>query len=149
MSHSFFGRPMEILLVEDSQPDAQITMRVLKEGRIRHRLSIAIDGLEALHFLRREDQFARAPRPDLILLDLQLPHMDGRELLAEIRSDEELREIPVVVMTSSSEHEEAIRAEHLQVEDYLRKPIDHDVFIDLVRRLKTHWHADVILPVID
>ncbi len=149
MSHSFFGRPMEILLVEDSQSDAHIAMHALKEGKSRHRLSIAIDGLEALRFLRCEEQFARAPRPDLILLDLQLPRMDGRELLAEVRGDEQLHEIPVVVMTSSSEHEELVRAEQLQVEDYLRKPIDHALFIDLVRRLKTHWHADVILPVMD
>jgi len=149
MSQSFFGRPMEILLVEDSPADARITMRSLKEGRIRHRLSIAMDGEEALRFLHREGEFARAPRPDLILLDLRLPGMDGRELLKEIRSDAALCEIPVVVMTSSEEHEAMIRDEQLQVEAYIGKPIDREAFIDLVRRLKSHWHADVILPLAD
>lgn len=149
MSRSFYGRPMEILLVEDSPADAAITMRVLKEGHVRHRLTLVADGEEALLFLRRQERFARAPRPDLILLDLNLPKLDGREMLDEIRRDEELREIPVVVMTSSPEHEEGIRMEHLQVEDYINKPIDRDSFLQLVRRLKSHWHADVILPVME
>ncbi|MCA9268986.1 MAG: response regulator [Planctomycetales bacterium] len=149
MSGSFYGRPMEILLVEDSQPDAAMTMRALKEGRFRHRLSVTTDGQEALEFLRREGRFARAPRPDLLLLDLQLPRMDGRELLKEIRSDETIAEIPVVVMTSSPDHEELIRAEHLAVEDYLTKPIDPAGFIDLIRRLRDYWRADVVLPVLD
>lgn len=147
MSQSFFGRPMEILLIEDSQADATVTMRSLKAAKIRHRLSIVIDGEEALRFLFREAPFNRAPRPDLILLDLQLPKMDGRELLKEIRSHEKLAETPVVVMTSTDEHEEMIREEQLQVEAYIAKPIDQDAFIALVRELKSHWQADVILPV--
>ena len=142
---------MEILLVEDSQPDAAIAMRALKEGRIRHRLSIAVDGLEALKFVNREGQFKRAPRPDLVLLDLNLPGMDGRELLKEIRNheNEKVRQTPVVVMTSCSEHEEIVRSELLEVEEYLSKPFDAKAFIHLVRELKSHWHADVILPVAD
>lgn len=151
MSQSFFGRPMEILLVEDSQPDAAITMRALKEGKIRHRLSIAVDGNEALRFLNREGPFKRVPRPDLVLLDLNLPGMDGRELLKEIRSheDENLSKTPVVVMTSCSDHEEMARSELLDVEEYLSKPFDAKAFIQLVKQLKTHWHADVILPLAD
>lgn len=149
MSNSFYGRPMEILLVEDSPGDAAITMRVLKDGRIRHRLSLVTDGEEALSFLQRQAHFARAPRPDLMLLDLQLPKMDGRELLDQIRANESLREIPIVVMTASPEHEQMIRSEHLQVEDYVMKPLDKVSFLELVRRLKSHWHADVILPVLD
>ena len=151
MSQSFFGRPMEILLVEDSQPDAAITMRALKEGKIRHRLSIAVDGNEALRFLNREGPFKRVPRPDLVLLDLNLPSMDGRELLKEIRSheDENLSKTPVVVMTSCSDHEEMARSELLDVEEYLSKPFDAKAFIQLVKQLKTHWHADVILPLAD
>ena len=142
---------MEILLVEDSQPDAAITMRALKEGKIRHRLSIAVDGDEALRFLNREGPFKRVPRPDLILLDLNLPGMDGRELLKELRSheDEELSKTPVVVMTSCSDHEEMARSELLDVEEYLSKPFDAKAFIQLVKQLKTHWHADVILPLAD
>jgi CheY-like chemotaxis protein len=149
MTQAFYGRPMEILLVEDSQPDACATMKALKEGKIRHRLSLAVNGEEALLFLRREQHFARAPRPDLILLDLGLPRLDGRQLLAEVRGDERLREVPVVVTTSSPEHEEMIRNEHLQVEDYITKPIDFAAFIELIKRLKSHLHDDVILPVLD
>lgn len=149
MTQPFYGRPMEILLIEDSQPDACATMKALKEGKIRHRLSLAADGEEALLFLRREKHFARAPRPDLILLDLGLPRLNGRELLTEIRGDEKLREIPVVVATSSPQHEEMIRGEHLQVEDYITKPIDFAAFIELIKRLKSHLHADVILPVLE
>lgn len=149
MSKSFFGRPMEILLVEDSQSDAAITMRMLKDGKIRHRLTLVTDGEESLRFLNRQAHFARAPRPDLILLDLQLPKLSGRDLLDQIRASDTLREIPIVVMTSSPDHEEMIRSEHLQVEDYVMKPLDKESFLDLVRRLKSHWHADVILPVLD
>ena len=148
MSQSFFGRPMEILLVEDSQADAAITMRVLKEGKIRHRLSIAARGEEAWQFLNREGQFRRVPRPDLILLDLNLPGMDGRELLKEIRSneDERLSKTPVVVMTGCDDHQDALEREMLEVEAYISKPLDAHEFIRLVKQLKSHWHADVILP---
>ena len=138
---------MEILLVEDSQADARVTMRVLKDGKIRHRLSITVDGEEALRFLNREGPFARAPRPDLILLDLQLPRLDGRELLKEIRSHEKLSKTPVVVMTSCDEHEELLRGELLDVEAYIAKPIDHTAFLRLVKELKSHWQNDVILPI--
>lgn len=140
---------MEILLVEDSQADAAITMRALKEGKIRHRLSLAATGDEALMFLRRQRQFARAPRPDLILLDLKLPGMDGRDLLDAVRAEPRLSEIPVVVMTSSPEHEEMIRTESLQAEDYVTKPIDPASFISLIKRMRSYWHADVILPVME
>ena len=131
---------MEILLVEDSQADATIT--------IRHRLSIAARGEEAWQFLNREGQFRRVPRPDLILLDLNLPGMDGRELLKEIRSheNERLRKTPVVVMTACEDHEVTLQGEMLAVEAFIRKPVDAASFIQLVKELKMHWHADVILP---
>jgi CheY-like chemotaxis protein len=140
---------MEILLVEDSQADAAMTMRALKEGKIRHRLSLAADGEEALMFLKRQRQFARAPRPDLILLDLKLPGIGGRELLDAVRAEERLSEIPVVVMTSSAEHEELVRGESLQAEDYVTKPIEPASFISLIKRMRSYWHADVILPVME
>ena len=151
MSQSFFGRPMEILLVEDSQADAAIAMRALKEGKIRHRLSIATRGEEAWQFLNREGQFRRVPRPDLILLDLNLPGMDGRELLKEIRSheNERLSKTPVVVMTACDDHEVTLQGEMLEVEAYIRKPFNAQEFIRLVKELKSHWHADVILPLAD
>ena len=140
---------MEILLVEDSQADATIAMRALKEGKIRHRLSISVNGEEAWEFLNRQGRFKRAPRPDLILLDLNLPKMDGRELLKEIRShdDERLSKTPVVVMTACEDHEVTLQGEMLQVESYIRKPLNAGEFIELVKNLKSHWHADVILPV--
>ncbi|MDH3717973.1 MAG: response regulator [Planctomycetota bacterium] len=140
------GRPMEILLVEDSLSDARLTLDALNDGRIQHRLTIIHDGLEAMHFLRRQTWFARAPRPDLILLDLNLPGKDGRKVLTEIRHDEDLRRIPVIILTGSDSEEDRLQGQQFHVEGYLRKPVDHEEFIALVRQLKEYWHADVILP---
>ncbi len=116
------GRPMEILLVEDNLADARLAIESLRDGQIKHRLTLICDGEEAYEFLTLEGRFARAPRPDLILLDLELPKKSGRELLEEIKHDEVLRNIPVVVLTASRIHEEILRAEHLQVESYIVKP---------------------------
>ena len=143
------GRPMEILLVEDSQADARLTIEALKEGQVKHRLTIVCDGEEALHFLRCEKWFSHAPRPDLILLDLNLPRKDGRAVLTEVKADEDLQTIPVVVLTASKDHEDMLRSQQLHVEGYMTKPVDMDQFIALVRQLKTYWHADVILPAMD
>jgi CheY-like chemotaxis protein len=137
---------MEILLVEDSLIDARLTIEALRRGRIKHRLTIVRDGEEAMQFLHQQDRFARAPRPDLILLDLQLPKKDGREVLAEIKADLELQVIPVVILSASKAHEDLLRSELLRVEGYMVKPVDLEKFIQLVRQLKDYWHADVILP---
>ena len=146
MSSETVGRSMEILLVEDNLIDARLTIEALKEGQVKHRLTLVRDGIEALAFLRREGPFVRAPRPDLILLDLRLPGMDGREVLAIIKADDVLQRIPLVVLTGSEAQEDVLRAEELHVDGYLVKPMDMQKFITLVRRLKKFWHEDVILP---
>jgi two-component system response regulator len=146
MRHDTIGRPMEILLVEDDQEDASLTFEFLREGQVQHRLTWLRDGDEATEFLYRRGKFARAPRPDLILLDLGLPKKDGREVLTDIKSDEELSRIPVVVMTASKDHEDMLKSEFLQVEGYITKPVDLDKFIWLVHELRRFWHADLILP---
>ncbi len=146
MSRETVGRPMEILLVEDNLSDARLTIEGLRIGKVKHRLTLVCDGVEAMQFLHRQGKFARAPRPDLILLDLDLPQKDGREVLAEVRQDEQLQNIPVVILTASQIHEEILRDEMLQVDAYIAKPVDIDKFIALVRQLKKFWLADVILP---
>ena len=146
MTNTLVGRPMEILLVEDNLIDARLTIESLKKGRIKHRLTFMRDGEEAMEFLHREGRFARAPRPDLILLDLNLPKKDGREVLSEVRADDDLRQIPIVILTISTADEDRLRAEHLQVEGYMNKPINFDQFVDLIEQLKRYWHEDVILP---
>ena len=146
MPRETVGRPMEILLVEDNLVDARLAIEALKRGQVKHRLTLVVHGEEALDFLHRRGHFARAPRPDLILLDLQLPKKDGREVLAEIRASEQLREIPVVVLTASCIHEEILRDEGLAVESYMIKPVDLDKFLALVKDLNRFWMADMILP---
>lgn len=137
---------MEILLVEDSLLSARMTVGALKRGRIPHRLTLVVDGEEAMQFLRRERTFARAPRPDLILLDLGLPKKDGREVLAEIRSDPILANLPVVVITSSEDEDDLVHSQLLGVDGYLMKPLDYDQFIALVKRLRNKWDGNVVLP---
>lgn len=145
-SRELVGRPMEILLIEDNFTDAALTIRALERGGVRHRLTLVRDGAEALEFLRREGRFARAPRPDLILLDLNLPRIDGRELLADLKSDDDLSLIPVVIMTGSQDYEDELRSQRLNVEGYVTKPIDMPKFLSIVKELKDYWMSDVILP---
>jgi two-component system, chemotaxis family, response regulator Rcp1 len=146
MNTETVGRPMEILLIEDSLTDARLAIEALRTGDIMHRLTLVRDGQEAMDFLERRHMFARAPRPDLILLDLQLPKCDGRDVLTIVREHRDLKTIPVVILTSSQVHEDIVRGELLQVDGYLPKPVDVDQFVTLVRQLKHFWHADVILP---
>ena len=146
MTSDTVGRPMEILLVEDSLSDARLTIETLKEGRVQHRLTFIRDGIEAMEFLLRQGKFIRAPRPDLILLDLQLPCKDGREVLTELKANDELRNIPVVILTASKAHEETVRGELLSCDSYMTKPVDMDQFITVVKQLKRFWLEDVILP---
>ena len=142
------GRSMEILLVEDSLVFARITIAALQKGGVSHRLTLVVNGVEALEFLRREGHFARAPRPDLVLLDLGLPKKDGREVLSEIRSDPALNGIPVVIMTASDDEEDMRVCEQMGVDAYITKPVNLDKFIDLVRQLKNSWSEDLILPTV-
>jgi CheY-like chemotaxis protein len=146
MRRDTVGRPMEILLVEDSLSDARLTIEALKDGPVQHRLTLVRDGQEAVDFLHQRGAFTRAPRPDLILLDLQLPKMDGREILNDVKQDDALRRIPVVVLTMTKASEDVLRSEHLQVESYLTKPVDVEEFLAVVKQLNRFWRADVILP---
>jgi CheY-like chemotaxis protein len=139
---------MEILLIEDSLLQARLAIESLKAGQVKHRMTLIMDGEESLEFLHRRGMFAKAPRPDLILLDLRLPKIDGLEVLSDIRSDDGLKSIPVVVMTASEDHEDKQRCELLDVECYITKPVDLEKFLTVVKQLKRHWQTDVILPVL-
>ena len=143
------GRPMEILLVEDSPVSARLTMGALRQGNVQHRMTWLTDGNDALDFIYQRQRFRRAPRPDLILLDLGLPGRDGREILADIKGNDELKEIPVVVLTGSqSSYEDFQESEQLSVEGYMNKPVDLEKFLFLVKELKQYWHAGVIVPAV-
>lgn len=138
--------PIDILLVEDNPGDVLLTQEAFKEGHYSPRLSIAEDGEEALEFLRRQGRFANAPRPDLILLDLNLPKKDGRELLAEIKQDPALREIPVLILTTSEADQDIRRAYKLHANCYLTKPLDMDTFLRKIRSIEEFWLDVVRLP---
>lgn len=140
------GEPIEILLVEDSPDDADLTIDALRDGRVRNRISHVEDGVEAMAFLRREGRHADAPRPDLILLDLNLPRKNGREVLTEVKSDPELRRIPVVVMTSSDDERDIMEAYNRHVNCYVTKPIDFDQFVGVVKSIENFWFSVVKLP---
>jgi CheY-like chemotaxis protein len=137
---------MEILLVEDSLVAAKLTMGALRNGHVQHRMTWLTDGNEALSFLHQRGIYGKAPRPDLILLDLGLPGRDGREVLSEIKADPELKKIPVVVLTASTAVEDLAAAELLHVDGYMNKPVNLEQFLQLVRQLKGFWHAGIILP---
>ncbi len=140
------GRPMEILLVEDSLSAARLTIGALKRGNILHRLTWLSDGEEALEFLHRRSKYAVAPHPDLILLDLGLPKKDGREVLTEIKQDERLKSIPVVILTASTDQDDINATEKLEVESYLTKPVDLPKFLKIVKDLSRFWRDDMIVP---
>ena len=127
------GRAAEFLLVEDNPGDVRLTREALSESKLRNNLSVVVDGVEAMAFLRREGAYANAPRPDLIMLDLNLPKKSGREVLAEIKADESLRRIPVVVITSSEAEQDIFATYNLHVNCYVTKPVDLDQFIKVVR----------------
>ncbi len=140
------GHLIEILLVEDSPSDTELTIEALSEAKVANHLSAVQDGVQALAFLRREAEYAQAPRPDLILLDLNLPRKDGREVLAELKADPDLRTIPVVVLTSSSAEEDVLRAYQLQCNCYITKPVIFKDFLKVVRSIESFWLAVVTLP---
>ena len=143
---STLAREVNILLVEDNPGDVRLTREALKEGKIHNNMSVVGDGEEALAFLRREATHEAAPRPDLVLLDLNLPRKDGREVLAEIKEDDDLKRIPVVVLTTSKAEEDILRTYNLHANCYITKPVDLDQFIGVVRSIEAFWFSVVSLP---
>jgi len=138
--------PIDILVVEDNQGDARLIKEVLNGNKIFCRLNIVKDGVEAMNFLYKTEEYAEAPRPDLIFLDLNLPKKDGREVLAEIKSDEKLKQIPVVVMTTSQAEEDILKSYSLHANCYVTKPLDLDQFVKVVQSIEEFWFSLVKLP---
>ena len=139
-------RPVEILLVEDSESDAELTEEALTEGKVLSNLHCVEDGVDALAFLRQQGKYTNAPRPDLILLDLNLPKKDGREVLAEVKADKSLKLIPVIVLTTSAAERDILKTYELNGNCYITKPIDLEQFISVVKRIEEFWLALVRLP---
>jgi two-component system, chemotaxis family, response regulator Rcp1 len=140
------GDPVEILLVEDNPGDVRLTKEALREGKVYNNLHWAKDGVEALEFLRREGKHGKAPRPDIILLDLNLPKKDGREVLEEIKADDRLKRIPVVILTTSQAEEDVLRTYQLHANCYVTKPVDLEQFIKVVKSIDNFWLTVVTLP---
>ena len=140
------GDPMEILLVEDNPGDVRLTREAFREGRIDNTLHVVPDGTEALDFCHQRGAYADAPTPDLVLLDLNLPRMNGDEVLAELKADPDLRCIPVIVLTGSAAEEDVVRSYELHANAYLTKPVDPAEFIDVVRSFERFWFSIVSLP---
>ena len=139
-------RPIDVLLVEDNAGDVRLTIEALREGKVLNNLTVASDGEQALEILRHEGDYAGASQPDLILLDLNLPKKDGREVLAEIKADDSLRRIPVVILTTSSAEEDILRTYNLHANCYITKPVDLEQFIKVVRCVSDFWFEVVRLP---
>jgi two-component system, chemotaxis family, response regulator Rcp1 len=139
-------KEIELLLVEDNPGDVRLTIEALKDGKIHNHLSHVSDGEEALAFLRRQGQYAKVPRPDLILLDLNLPKKDGREVLKEIKQENELKRIPVVILTTSTAEKDIIRTYDLHANCYINKPVDFDQFTNVVKSIENFWFTVVKLP---
>jgi chemotaxis family two-component system response regulator Rcp1 len=139
-------RPIVILMVEDNPGDVRLTVEALKEGKVRNILHTVEDGEEAMKFLRRQETYAKAPRPDLILLDLNLPKMNGREVLAEIKVDPSLRRIPVVILTVSKAEQDIVKTYDLHANCYINKPVDLEQFLTVVQSIENFWLTVVKLP---
>jgi two-component system, chemotaxis family, response regulator Rcp1 len=137
---------IEILLVEDSPADVLIAREALTEAKLLNKIHVAEDGVEAMDFLHRKGKFASSPRPDLILLDLNLPRKNGREVLAEIKADDELRTIPVVVLTTSRSEEDILKSYNLHANCYVVKPVEFDSFVKAVQSIRHFWFSVVTLP---
>jgi CheY-like chemotaxis protein len=140
------GDLIEILLVEDNPGDVRLTREALKDSKILNRLSVVGDGMEAMAFLRRDGEYADVPRPDLVLLDLNLPKKDGRSVLKEIKEDPILRRIPVVILTTSLSEQDIIKTYDLYANCYINKPVDLDQFINVVKSIESFWFSIVKLP---
>ncbi len=139
-------RPIEILLVEDNPADVRLTQEVMKETKVLNRMHVVSDGAEALDFLHRRGAHAGAVRPDVVLLDLNLPRKDGRQVLAEVKADEDLRTIPIVILTVSTAEEDVLRSYQLCANCYITKPIDLEQFSKVVKSVEEFWLTIVRLP---
>jgi CheY-like chemotaxis protein len=146
MTQSLSGRSIEVLLVEDDPGDVLMTKEAFEDYKLKNTLHVVNDGAEAMDFLRRQGEHTEAPRPDLVLLDLNLPRMDGREVLQAIKSDPELASIPVVVLTTSEAEEDVLRSYSLHANAYVTKPVDFERFIEVVRRIDDFFVTVVRLP---
>lgn len=143
---NLLSEPIEILLVEDNPGSVRLTQEALTDGKLHHHMNSVEDGVEAMAYLRREGRYADARRPDLILLDLNLPRKDGREVLAEIKQDESLKTIPVVILTTSAAEEDIIKSYKLNANCYITKPVDLEQFIKVVKAIEGFWFEVVRLP---
>jgi two-component system response regulator len=143
MNHT---KAIEILLIEDNAGDARLAKEALRDAKVKNNLTWVPDGVDALSYLRREGKYEKVPRPDLILLDLNLPRKDGREVLSEIKADEKFKCIPVVILTTSSAEEDVLKAYHLNANCYISKPVDLDQFIKVVKTIEDFWLTIVKLP---
>jgi two-component system, chemotaxis family, response regulator Rcp1 len=139
-------RPVQILLVEDNPGDVRLTIEALKEAKVLNKLTVVKDGIEALSLLRGQGQYAGDTRPDLILLDLNLPKKDGREVLAEIKADDILKRIPVVILTTSLDEQDVLKSYNLHANCYITKPVELDQFIRVVKSIEDFWLGIVVLP---
>jgi len=146
MNSRAIGRPIEILLVEDNPGDVRLTKEALNEGKVLNKLHVVEDGVEALAFLNQEGKYADVSRPELILLDLNLPRKDGRHVLAEIKANGDLRRIPVVVLTTSHSEVDIVKSYDLNANCYITKPVDLDQFISVVKSINEFWLSIVKLP---
>lgn len=146
MNSANAGRPINILLVEDNPGDARLTKEALRDAKVRNELSVVVDGVEAMAFLRRENGYASAPRPDLILLDLNLPRKDGRQVLEEIKQDKDLQRIPIAVLTTSQAEKDILTSYNLHANCYITKPVDLDEFMRVVKGIEEFWLSIVKLP---
>ena len=140
------GRVIEILLIEDNPGDVRLTKEALKEGKVLNNLNVVVDGEEALNFLYRREKYHDAPRPDLILLDLNLPRKDGREVLAKLKADATLKRIPIMVLTTSQAEQDIIESYELGVNCYITKSVDLDQFMEIVKSIEDFWLTVVTLP---
>jgi two-component system response regulator len=146
LSFSSEGIPIEILLVEDDPDDVLLTRKALEEGRMLNNLHVVRDGVEAMDFLYQRGQYSGAPRPGIVLLDLNMPRKDGREVLAEVKSDEDLKSIPIIVLTTSEAEQDILKSYNLHANAYVPKPVDPDEFVKVIRSFDSFWLSVVKLP---
>jgi two-component system, chemotaxis family, response regulator Rcp1 len=139
-------RSIQILLIEDNLGDIRLTQEAFKESQLPIVLSVVTDGVAGMNFLRRNPPYEEAPTPDLILLDLNLPKKDGRELLKDVKTDDNLRSIPIVILTTSTAEQDILRSYSLHVNSYINKPVDFDKFFDIIQKIEQFWLGTVILP---
>jgi CheY-like chemotaxis protein len=146
MNTENLGKPIEILLVEDNPGDARLALESLKESKVRNTLHWVRNGVEAMAFMRRQGRYTNEQRPDLVLLDLNMPKMDGRKVLAEVKSDSDLKRIPIVILTISKAEEDILKAYNLHANCFITKPLDLDQFFKVIRSIEDFWLTIVRLP---